>query len=72
MPVKQLTMDELRDIINKLRNSLKEFAQDVLSRILNVMTPIQKIFIALMDTFQKIQVSCVINIPETCKVSTTI
>jgi hypothetical protein len=49
------SIQQIRDIINKLRNSLKEFAQDVLSRILNVMIPIQKMFIALMDIFQKIQ-----------------
>jgi hypothetical protein len=48
-------IQQIRDIINKLRNSLKIFAEDVMSRILNVMTPIQKMFIALMDTFQKIQ-----------------
>jgi hypothetical protein len=48
-------IQQIRDIINKLRNSLKVFAEDVMSRILNVMTPIQKMFIALMDTFQKIQ-----------------
>ena len=41
--------------MNRLRNNIREFSQDVLSRILNVMIPIQKMFIALMDTFQKIQ-----------------
>ena len=48
-------IQQIREIINRLRNSIKEFAEDVMSRILNVMTPIQKMFIALMDTFQKIQ-----------------
>lgn len=48
-------IQQIREIINKLRNSLKIFTEDVLGRILNVMIPIQKMFIALMDTFQKIQ-----------------
>ena len=49
------SIQQIRAVIDRLRNSLKEFAQDVLSRILNIMIPIQKMFIALMDTFQKIQ-----------------
>jgi len=48
-------IQQIREITNKLRNNIKIFAQDILSRILNVMIPIQKMFIALMDTFQKIQ-----------------
>lgn len=49
------SIQQTRETINKLRNGIKEFSQDILSRILNVMIPIQKMFIALMDTFQKIQ-----------------
>ena len=49
------SLQEIREVINKTRNSFKEFTQDVLNRILNIMIPIQKMFIALMDTFQKIQ-----------------
>lgn len=48
-------IQQIREVTNKIRNGLKDFATDVLSRILNVMTPIQKMFIALMDTFNKIQ-----------------
>jgi len=48
-------IQQIREVIDKLRNNFKTFAQDILSRILNVMTPIQKMMIALMDTFQKIQ-----------------
>jgi hypothetical protein len=44
-----------REATNKLRNGIRQFAEDVLSRILNVMIPIQTMFIALSDTFQKIQ-----------------
>jgi hypothetical protein len=49
------SIQQIREVLNKLRNNIKLFAQDILSRILNVMIPIQKMFIALMDTFQKIQ-----------------
>lgn len=49
------SLQQSRELINKVRNSFKEFAQNVLSRILNIMIPIQKMFIALIDTFQKIQ-----------------
>ena len=49
------SIQQTREVLNKLRNGIKDFAQDVLSRILNVMIPIQKMFIALMDAFQKIQ-----------------
>ena len=48
-------IQQTREATNKLRNGIKDFAQDVLSRILNVMIPIQTMFIALLDTFQKIQ-----------------
>lgn len=44
-----------REATNKLRNGIREFAEDLLSRVLNVMVPIQTMFIALSDTFQKIQ-----------------
>ena len=49
------SIQQSRETINRLRNGVKDFSEDVLSRILNVMIPIQKMFIALMDTFQKIQ-----------------
>ena len=49
------SIQQTREATNKLRNGIKEFAQDVLSRILNVMIPIQNMFISLSDAFQKIQ-----------------
>jgi hypothetical protein len=33
------SIQQTREVLNKLRNGIKEFAQDVLSRILNVMIP---------------------------------
>ena len=49
------SIQNIREVINKLRNNMKEFTENILSRVLNVMIPIQKMFIALMDTFNKIQ-----------------
>ena len=49
------SLQQSRELINKVRNGFKDFSEDILSRILNIMIPIQKMFIALMDTFQKIQ-----------------
>jgi len=49
------SIQKSREVINKLRNNVKILAEDIFARILNVMIPIQKMFIALMDTFQKIQ-----------------
>jgi hypothetical protein len=49
------SIQEIRELINKIRNNLKEFTQDIMGRLLNIMIPMQKMFIALMDTFQKIQ-----------------
>ena len=48
-------IQKTREATNKLRNGIRAFAEDVLSRILNVMIPVQTMFIALSDTFQKIQ-----------------
>ena len=50
-----ISIQNIREVINKLRNNIKEFTENVLGRVLNVMIPIQKMFIALMDTFNKIQ-----------------
>ena len=48
-------LQQIRVIVNRLRNTIKEVAEDILGRVLNVMIPFQKMAIALMDTFQKIQ-----------------
>jgi len=49
------SIQQIRELISKIRNNLREFAENILNRVLNIMIPIQKMFIALMDTFQKIQ-----------------
>ncbi len=49
------SIQQSREVTNKLRSNINVFAEDVLGRILNVTMPIQKMFIAIKDTFQKIQ-----------------
>jgi ABC-type multidrug transport system fused ATPase/permease subunit len=48
-------LQKIREVFNTLRNGISDFASDVLSRILNVMIPLQKIVIVLIDTFNKVQ-----------------
>lgn len=48
-------IQQIREVMNKLRNNLKKISQDIYARILNIMIPIQTMFIALMDIFGKIQ-----------------
>lgn len=49
------SIQQTREITNNLRNNFRKFAEDIMCRILNVMIPIQTMFIALMDLFQKTQ-----------------
>ena len=49
------TVQRIRENINKMRNNIRKVAEDVLSRILNFLIPIQKMVISLVDAFQKIQ-----------------
>jgi len=46
------SIQQIREVINKLRNNIRHFAEDILSRILNIMIPIQKIFIAFGSYFR--------------------
>jgi hypothetical protein len=48
-------IQQIREVMNKLRNNLKKISQEIYARILNIMIPIQTMFIALMDIFGKIQ-----------------
>jgi hypothetical protein len=49
------SIQNIRESINRIRHNFSEFAENILGRVLNVMIPIQKIFITLMDAFQKVQ-----------------
>ena len=49
------SIQQIREVTNKLRNNLREFTEDVLSRTLNIIIPFQKMIISVMDIFQKIQ-----------------
>lgn len=49
------SLQDIRGTVQRLRSGVASFTEDVLQRVLNVMLPMQKMFIAVMDTFQKIQ-----------------
>lgn len=49
------SIQNIRKVIARLRNGLSDIAQDLMNRLLNIMIPIQKIFISLIDVFQKTQ-----------------
>jgi hypothetical protein len=49
------SIQKTREVTKSLRDGITVFSEDVFNRIMNVMIPMQKMFIALMDTFQKIQ-----------------
>jgi hypothetical protein len=48
-------IQKTREVFNTLRSGISDFASNVLSRILNIMIPLQKMTIALIDTFNKVQ-----------------
>ena len=48
-------IQQIREVLNTIRNGVREFSEDIMGRLLNIMTPIQTMFIALMDAFNKIQ-----------------
>jgi hypothetical protein len=45
----------IRSVFDKIRNSVKTIAIDVMSRISNIMIPLQQIIIAFRDTMEKIK-----------------
>ena len=48
-------IQDIRVILERIRNSISEIASDILNRIINILTPIQVMLVAVMDTFSKIQ-----------------
>lgn len=49
------SIQKTREVTSLLRNNIRIFSEDVFNRIMNVLIPMQKMFVSLMDTFQKIQ-----------------
>ena len=49
------SIQQIRELMNKIRNNFKKISEDIFGKILNIMIPIQTMFIALMDIFGKIQ-----------------
>ena len=48
-------INQIRTMFDKLRASMREIAENILQRIMNVMIPLQKLTIALIDSLQKAQ-----------------
>ena len=51
----QEAIQQIRQIMSVIRTRLAKFADDILKRVLNLMIPLQSLFISLMDAFNKIQ-----------------
>jgi hypothetical protein len=49
------SIDKIRTILSSTRSNINVFSQDVLQRILNTLVPLQMVFLAVKDTFNKIQ-----------------
>lgn len=48
-------INKIRDVLSNLRTNMKKIAENILQRILNVMIPLQRIFMTMMDSLQKAQ-----------------
>ena len=51
----QAAIQQIRQIMSLIRTRIAKFADDILKRVLNLMIPLQALFISLMDAFNKIQ-----------------
>jgi len=51
----QAAIQQIRKIMSVMRTRIATFADDILKRVLNLMIPLQALFISLMDAFNKIQ-----------------
>lgn len=49
------SLNQTRNFMAVMRDNIQHFTEEVLSRVLNVVVPIQRIFIAFKDTLQKSQ-----------------
>lgn len=49
------TLNSIRTIISNVRTNIAKIAQEIMGRILNIMTPIQMILISFIDTIGKIK-----------------
>lgn len=48
------SVNGLRDMLNRIRNSIGEFSKDVMARILSIIMPLLYALIKLKDSFQKV------------------
>ena len=49
------SINKIREVMAGIRENMREIAENILHRILNVMIPLQRIFSALMDSLNKTQ-----------------
>ena len=49
------SVNSSRGFLDILRTNIQTFTEEVMARILNIVIPLQRVFIALIDTFQKAQ-----------------
>ena len=47
-------INALRDLLSRIRNSIGDFAKDVMARILSILMPILFVLIKMKDSFQKV------------------
>jgi hypothetical protein len=47
-------INELRNMLSKIRNSISEFSKNAMGRILSILMPILHVFIKMKDAFQKV------------------
>ena len=49
------SIQDIREIANSVRNGITEVSEEVYNRLLNVLIPIQTIFSAIIDSFNKVE-----------------
>jgi hypothetical protein len=49
------SINKIRDMFNLIRVKIKAIAEDLMGKILNIMIPLQKIFMSINDLFGKVQ-----------------
>uniref|UniRef100_A0A6C0IRC3 Vint domain-containing protein n=1 Tax=viral metagenome TaxID=1070528 RepID=A0A6C0IRC3_9ZZZZ len=49
------SIDAIRNVTTNVRGNVQIFSEDILQRVLNTLVPLQTVFLAVKDTFNKIQ-----------------
>lgn len=51
----QESINAIREISSKIRDSIADIAKDIMSRLTNVIVPLQKVILSMMDAIRKLQ-----------------